>query len=94
LSYLLKEYVPSLSKQNLKDKIEQIQVSRARLVLNTLFGWMRPVLNYGATVGSIMIDDYLAKHFKELPPINKTIDIKNIFPEFPSSVDYFTYCNQ
>lgn len=87
LSYLLKEYVPSLSKQNLKDKIEQIQVSRARLVLNTLFGWMRPVLNYGATVGSIMIDDYLAKHFKELPPINKTIDIKNIFPEFPSSVE-------
>lgn len=87
LSYLLKNFVPIVSKRLLKTKIESIQIPRLRRFFAKLFNKSRPILNYGATTGGVFIEEYLAKHFKALPPIDKDINIKEFFPELPITID-------
>jgi len=83
LSYLLKNFVPVVSKRLLKTKIENIQIPRLKRIFTNIFNKSRPVLNYGATTGGVFIEEYLAKHFKSLPPIDREISIKDFFPELP-----------
>lgn len=87
LSYLLKNFVPVVSKRLLKSKIENIQIPRYRRFFANLFNKSRPILNYGATTGGVFIEEYLTKHFKALPPIDREINIKDFFPELPLTID-------
>jgi len=87
LSYLLKNFVPVVSKRLLKTKIENIQIPRLKRIFTNIFNKSRPVLNYGATTGGVFIEEYLAKHFKSLPPIDREISIKDFFPELPITID-------
>lgn len=87
LSYLLKIFVPIVSKRLLKSKIERIQIPWYKRLFIGFFNKTRPALNYGATAGGIFIEEYLARHFKELPPINSDLSIKDFFPELPLNID-------
>jgi len=88
LSYLLKEYVPIISKKTLKSRIENIQLGFFQKLFIKFYNKpIRSVLNYGATVTGNLLDDYLSKHFNGLPPITDSTIIKEFFPEFPLSVD-------
>ncbi|MCE2964048.1 MAG: P-loop NTPase fold protein [Chitinophagales bacterium] len=75
LCYLLKNYVPQISKGQLSDKIKKIQVSWFKRNYKKIENIVRGVFNYGATTGGAFIDEYIAKHFTGLPPLSESIKI-------------------
>ncbi|HPG41859.1 MAG TPA: hypothetical protein PLP19_21580 [bacterium] len=87
LSYLLKNFVPIVSKRLLKTKIEKIQIPCYKRIFIKILNILRPIINYGATAGGVFIEEYIAKHFKTLPPLEKKINIKDYFPELPLTID-------
>ncbi|XCA83502.1 hypothetical protein ABKJ26_15125 [Exiguobacterium mexicanum] len=87
LSYLLKFFVPSVSKRLLKEKIEKLQLSSFKRLGRRTFNYFRGVLNWGATVGVNVVDQYIATHFKGLPSLESEVSIKDFFPELPLKVD-------
>lgn len=84
LCYLLQNFVPQISKGNLREKIEHIQVSWLRRSYKKFENIFRGFFNYGATAGGVFIDEYIAKHFTGLPPLTESVQIKNFFPELPT----------
>jgi hypothetical protein len=87
LSYLLKNFVPQISKRLLREKIEKLQIPFFTRIYKRFGGFIRSVLNYGASTGAIFIDEYIAKHFKGLPSIAQSIQIKEFFPELPNDLE-------
>jgi len=87
LSYLLQNFVPSVSKRLIKDKIEKIQISLWKRTSRRFFNPIRNLLNWGTTAGATMVDQYIAQHFKGLPLLNSNVNIKEFFPELPLVVD-------
>lgn len=84
LCYLLKNFVPQISKGHLREKIEQIQVSWFHRNYKKVENLFRGLFNYGATASGVLIDEYIAKHFTGLPPLTDSVQIKNFFPELPT----------
>lgn len=87
LCYLLKNFVPQISKSSLREKITKVQIpwhKRAYKKIETVF---RTLFNYGATVGGSFLDEYIAKHFTGLPPLSESIKIKDFFPELPINIE-------
>ncbi|HEY4109437.1 P-loop ATPase, Sll1717 family [Puia sp.] len=87
LSYLLKNFVPLVSKRLLKEKIEKIQVPWYKRALRRIFNRGRGVLNYSASIGVKFIDEYIAQHFKGMPTLGESSELKNFFPELPLTID-------
>ncbi len=87
LSYLLKNFVPQISKTTLKDKIRRIQLPWYKRYYKKVEGFVRGIFNYGATVGGVFVDDYIAKHFTGLPPLTDSVKIKDYFPELPEDIE-------
>lgn len=87
LSYLLKNFVPQISKTTLKEKIRKIQLPWYKRYYKKVEGFVRGIFNYGATVGGAFVDDYIAKHFTGLPPLTDSVKIKDYFPELPENIE-------
>jgi hypothetical protein len=94
LCYLLKNFVPQISKGILREKIENIQISWLQRNYKKIENIFRGVFNYGATAGGVFIDEYIAKHFTGLPPLSDSVQIKNFFPELPTSNIEEEFINQ
>lgn len=87
LSYLLKNFVPAISRGYLREKIKNIQNSKLKLFYKKIEKIVRNILNYSGTVSSILIEDLVAKHFTGIPPLTESVKIKNYFPELPISLE-------
>jgi len=87
LSYMLKNFLPLVSKRTLKERIEKIQIPLFERLFRVFFNNSRGVLNYTATAGGKFIDEYLAKHYKGVPSLISDADIKEFFPELPLTID-------
>jgi hypothetical protein len=87
LCYLLKNFIPQLSKSLLSEKIKKIQVSWLSRNFKKIENIVRGLFNYGATTGGVFIDEYIAKHFTGLPPLSESLKIKDFFPELPLNVE-------
>jgi Cdc6-like AAA superfamily ATPase len=87
LSYLLKNFVSTVSKRIMKEKIEKMQVTRSKRIFTILFNKIRGGLNWGTTVGANVVEEYLARHFKGLPELNTNNYVKDFFPELPNEID-------
>lgn len=87
LCYLLKNFVPQLSKSILREKLASIQIPLYKRLYNKFQNIIRGIVNYGATVGGSIIDEYIAKHFTGLPPLSDSVKIKDFFPELPLNIE-------
>ena len=87
LCYLLKIFVPQISKRQLREQIEKVQVSWLTRNYKRVENLVRGIFNYGATTGGAFIDDYIAKHFSGLPPLTDSVKIKDYFPELPINIE-------
>lgn len=87
LCYLLKNFVPQISKRQLREQIEKVQVSWLTKNYKQVENLVRGIFNYGATTGGAFIDDYIAKHFSGLPPLTDSVKIKDYFPELPVNIE-------
>lgn len=87
LCYLLKNFVPQISKGQLSDKIKEIQIPFFKRCYKKIENVIRGCFNYGATTGGVFIDEYIAKHFTGLPPLSESLKIKEFFPELPINVE-------
>jgi hypothetical protein len=83
LCYLLKNYIPQISKNQLYEKIKTIQVSWNKRIYKYFENLLRGIGNYTATASGAFIDEYIAKHFTGLPPLSESTKIKEFFPELP-----------
>lgn len=81
LSYLLKNFVPQISKGYLRDQIKKIQVPWYKIQYKKIEKIIRDFFNYGTTVASLIVDDFLTRHFSTLPSITEDFKIKEYFPE-------------
>lgn len=81
LSYLLKNFVPQISKGYLRDQIKNIQVPWYKIHYKKIENIIKGIFNYGATVTNTIVDDFIAKHFSGLPPLTENVKIKEYFPE-------------
>lgn len=81
LSYLLKNFVPQISKAYLRDQIKKIQVPWYKLYYKNMENIIKGLFNYGGTVASTLADDFISKHLSGLPPITENVKIKEYFPE-------------
>lgn len=87
LCYLLKNFVPQISKSSLREKITNVQIPWYKRLYKKIENIFRGFFNYSATVGGSLIDEYIAKHFTGLPPLSDSVKIKDFFPELPVSVE-------
>lgn len=87
LSYLIKHVVPQISKKAIKDKIEKIQLPWYKRLYKFGERFFRGAANYTVTVGSHLLDDYIAKHLTGIPALSETTNIKEYFPEIPINFD-------
>ena len=87
LCYLLKNFVPQISKSSLKEKITRVQVAWHKRIYKRIERVVRSLFNYGATVAGSFVDEYIAKHFTGLPPLSESVKIKDFFPELPVSIE-------
>lgn len=87
LSYLIKHIVPQISKKVIKNKIEKIQLPWYKRIYKFGERFFRGAANYTATVGSHILDDYIAKHLTGIPSLAETTNIKDYFPEIPINFD-------
>ncbi|MEN9929649.1 MAG: hypothetical protein RLZZ231_1570 [Bacteroidota bacterium] len=87
LCYLLKNFITQISKRQLREQIEKVQISNFTRGYKKIENFIRSIFNYGATTGGAFIDDYIAKHFSGLPPLSEYVKIKDYFPELPVDVD-------
>jgi len=87
LCYLLKNFVPQISKGQLREQIEKVQISWINRNYKKVENFVRGIFNYGATTGGVFIDEYIAKHFSGLPPLSDSLKIKDYFPELPINIE-------
>jgi hypothetical protein len=87
LCYLLKNFVPQISKRQLREQIAKVQIAWWKRIYKKVENVVRGILNYGATTGGAFIDDYIARHFNGLPPLSDSIKIKDYFPELPINIE-------
>jgi hypothetical protein len=87
LCYLLKNFVPQISKRQLREQIAKVQIAWWKRIYKKVEIVVRGILNYGATTGGAFIDDYIARHFNGLPPLSDSIKIKDYFPELPINIE-------
>lgn len=87
LCYLLKYFVPQISKSSLREKIARVQIPWHVRAYKKVENVVRAIFNYGATVGGSFVDEYIAKHFTGLPPLSDSVKIKDFFPELPINVE-------
>jgi hypothetical protein len=87
LCYLLKNFVPQISKRQLREQIEKVQIPWITRGYKKIENFVRGIFNYGATTGGAFIDDYIAKHFSGLPPLTDSVKIKDYFPELPINIE-------
>lgn len=87
LCYLLKNFVPQISKRLLREQIEEVQIQWLTRTYKKFENFVRGVFNYSATAGGALIDDYIAKHFTGLPPLTESVKIKDYFPELPINIE-------
>lgn len=88
LSYFLSSFLPTLSLNNLRDKISSIQTPIWSRIGNKLYNFIRGPLNFSGTVGQNFLYQYLLKHYSFLPPIETDSQIQEYFPELRLEVDY------
>lgn len=88
LSYLLAEFLPSVSQNHLRDKISNIQVPIYNQLINKIYNAFRRPLNYGGTVAKNVLYQYFLKHYSFLPIIENENQIHEFFPELNLNVDY------
>jgi hypothetical protein len=86
LSYILSTFVDNLTQRNLKEKIQKIQISKAKRVGLKIYNYLRLTLNYGATAATNFANDVLKSHFSYLPPLEES-KVKEIFPELCQELD-------
>ncbi|MBL0083656.1 MAG: hypothetical protein IPP37_15105 [Saprospiraceae bacterium] len=87
LSYLLVEFLPSVSQNQIKDKISLIQIPIWTRVANWGYNKIRAPLNLGGTVAKNILYQYFLKHYSFLPPIENDNQIQEFFPELKLNVD-------
>ncbi|HMO39954.1 MAG TPA: hypothetical protein PKC76_09650 [Saprospiraceae bacterium] len=87
LCYLLKNFVPQISKRQLREQIEKVQIAWWKRTYKKVENVVRGIFNYGATTGGAFIDDYIARHFTGLPPLSDSVKIKDYFPELPINIE-------
>ena len=87
LCYLLKNFVPQISKRQLREQIEKVQITWWNRTYKKVENVVRGIFNYGATTGGAFIDDYIARHFSGLPPLSESVKIKDYFPELPINIE-------
>lgn len=87
LCYLLKNFVPQISKRQLREQIEKVQIPLWQRTYKKVENVVRGIFNYGATTGGAFIDDYIARHFSGLPPLSDSVKIKDYFPELPVNIE-------
>ncbi|WP_046213551.1 P-loop ATPase, Sll1717 family [Paenibacillus wulumuqiensis] len=87
LSYLLKNYIESVTKRNLRDKIEQVQTRKLLRSTKKVYNFFRFTLNYGATAATNFISDTITSHFSKLPPLIQEGKVKEFFPELSTGID-------
>jgi len=87
LSYLLLEFLPPFSQDQLKDKISKIQIPFWTRAANWGYNRIRGVLNLGGTVVKNIAYQYLLKYYSFLPPIENENQIQEFFPELKLNVD-------
>ncbi len=87
LSYLLKEFLPSISQNILRDRISHIQNPLWLRIAYWIYNKIRKPLNYGGTVIKNLTYQYLLKHYSFLPIIENENQIQEFFPELKLDVD-------
>jgi energy-coupling factor transporter ATP-binding protein EcfA2 len=92
LSYLYKEHVSYITKEQLAGKINNIQKSALTKFCIFCYNKFRFLLNLGASAATNILNDTITKHLGGLPNIDSN-QIKNFFPEASSRADD-TYIEQ
>lgn len=87
LCYLLKNFVPQISKTQLREQIARVQIPLWKRAYKKVEKVVLGIFNYGATTGGAFIDEYIAKHFTGLPPLSDSVKIKDFFPELPINIE-------
>ncbi|MEQ9467265.1 MAG: hypothetical protein RLN88_07620 [Ekhidna sp.] len=88
LSYFLASFVPTVSLNNLKDRISSIQIPPWTRLANGFYNLIRKPLNFTGTIGQNLTYQYLLKHYSFLPPLDNDNQIQEYFPELKLGVEY------
>lgn len=72
LSCLLSEYTDSVTKEELKRKIESIQLSSIKRFIKRYINFFRALCNYGLTAALNIANDIVRSYFSVLPPLESS----------------------
>jgi len=87
LSYLIHEYLPQFSVNQIKDKITKIQLPPWTRATVWCYNKFRGTLNYSGTVFKNIAVEYIIKHFSLIPPISDENEVTEFFPELKMNVE-------
>ncbi|MZP30091.1 hypothetical protein GTO91_10270 [Heliobacterium undosum] len=87
LVYLLKHFLPVVSKPHLTEQIEKVRYPWLVYMSVKVYNFIRDALNYGVSVAMQVTSDIIRQHFMSLPPIPKELMLKKYFPEIPYEAD-------
>lgn len=90
ISFLIMKYGDSITDSQLKEQIENIQLSPWQRIMNVFSKPLTSILNYGATTLTNFGNHFLTQHFGAYFPSVNESQIKEIFPEikFRASNDF------